>query len=304
MRTHTGERPYPCTLCPFSATQATALRAHMRTHTGERPFPCQVEGCSFAGKNPHHLKTHMVTHTGERAFSCVHPGCEYAATTAGALVIHQRTHSGERPHVCDAPLCDYQSAQAGNLAQHKLRMHSDKGVQRQKRKENAVMTFLAQHFTVEREVNIEFACGMEGTGRRERARARLDGVIEFPERNLRVIVEVDEEQHKYYSSSVACDNARMMRVCEAVLAGGNTANLLWVRYNPDAYTVAGVAAAARTHTRTQKSERLDALLQLVQTHTPTMPMQVIYLFYDQDSDGRPCILRDAEYDAAFAAHVL
>ncbi|XP_068240483.1 longitudinals lacking protein, isoforms H/M/V-like isoform X20 [Palaemon carinicauda] len=40
LRTHTGERPYACTYCPYQACQMSTLQAHLRTHTGEKPFQC------------------------------------------------------------------------------------------------------------------------------------------------------------------------------------------------------------------------------------------------------------------------
>ena len=40
-RTHTGERPFKCDVCPYAATVSSALKTHiMRTHTGEKPFAC------------------------------------------------------------------------------------------------------------------------------------------------------------------------------------------------------------------------------------------------------------------------
>ena len=36
--THTGERPFQCDVCDFSASQRAGLITHMRMHNGEKPF--------------------------------------------------------------------------------------------------------------------------------------------------------------------------------------------------------------------------------------------------------------------------
>lgn len=51
MRTHTGERPYQCTVCHKFFRQTGTLRVHMRIHEGVKPYPCVQCGRSFRHRN-------------------------------------------------------------------------------------------------------------------------------------------------------------------------------------------------------------------------------------------------------------
>jgi len=60
MRTHTGEKPYACSICSYRAAEKGSLTTHMRTHTGEKPYACSI--CSYRAARKSNLTTHMRTH--------------------------------------------------------------------------------------------------------------------------------------------------------------------------------------------------------------------------------------------------
>ncbi|KPP73408.1 zinc finger and BTB domain-containing protein 7C-like [Scleropages formosus] len=101
MRTHTGEKPYMCTICEVRFTRwidlilltiaewQDKLKIHMRKHTGERPYICLH--CNSKFVHNYDLKNHLRIHTGVRPYQCEH--CYKSFTRSDHLHRHIKRQS-------------------------------------------------------------------------------------------------------------------------------------------------------------------------------------------------------------------
>ncbi|XP_049513164.1 zinc finger protein 239-like [Dermacentor silvarum] len=112
VRTHSGERPFKCHLCPKVFTVGSALKRHVYSHTGERPHLCHL--CPEAFPESYHLTRHLRCHTGERPYHC--HLCPEAFTQASNLTRHLRCHTGKRPFSCVH--CGASFSQKSHLSSH------------------------------------------------------------------------------------------------------------------------------------------------------------------------------------------
>lgn len=87
MRTHTGDKPYPCPNCKKKFGKKEQLKIHERVHTGEKPFECSFCLKRFAQLAPY--KYHIKTHTGDRSHVCMI--CKKAFISLSNMKIHMRT---------------------------------------------------------------------------------------------------------------------------------------------------------------------------------------------------------------------
>lgn len=55
-------KKFRCPYCSFSAMHQCILKRHMRSHTGERPYPCEICGKKFTRRE--HMKRHTLVSAG------------------------------------------------------------------------------------------------------------------------------------------------------------------------------------------------------------------------------------------------
>ncbi|KAF9005950.1 hypothetical protein BDQ17DRAFT_1239677 [Cyathus striatus] len=116
IQSHTGHRPFQCSICQQNFSEAATLQQHMRRHTQEKPYVCDYPGCGKAFAITGALTIHKRTHNGHKPFKCSY--CDRAFAESSNLSKHLRTHTGARPYSCTEPGCGKAFARPDQLTRH------------------------------------------------------------------------------------------------------------------------------------------------------------------------------------------
>ena len=165
-----------------------------------------------------------------------------------------------------------------------------------KRKEEWMVKFLKDNnYAFDRELTIDYRnCKEIDTW------ARLDFVL-YKENHI-IICSVDEFQHHDYE--IECDVSRMSKVVCAIRCAGDTRPILWIRFNPDYFTVNGKKMKI---TEEQRKEILLHCLKNSSKMLQKKEVAIYYLFYDmleENEERIPEILLNCKYDSAWAELVV
>ncbi|PIO73684.1 zinc finger, C2H2 type [Teladorsagia circumcincta] len=88
LRSHTGEKPYQCKLCPYACAQSSKLTRHMRTHgqQGKETYRCYICQMPFSVHST--LEKHMrkcVVNSSQSAARDASPAADRPRPTPSAL---------------------------------------------------------------------------------------------------------------------------------------------------------------------------------------------------------------------------
>ena len=271
IRTHTGEKPYKCTECGQTFARKHHLDSHMRRHTGEKPFECTECDKAFAQSGK--IITHMRTHTGEKPYKCTE--CDKAFAQSGARTTHMRTHTGEKPFKCTE--CDKAFAHKCTLKSHIFIHHTREGQARKKIEEQRIFRALTKAgIDFKREHRIDFSCFKSDS---TTAWAQIDFLIILA--GVIIMLEVDEEQHRFYKGGISCDMKRMGHIMAGVRLGGNSMPVLFIRYNPHSFKI-----NYEKQKGLPKKEREQILIQFIKDYkSPGEGLDIAYMYYDYETDG-------------------
>ena len=234
----------------------------------------------------------------QQKLTCQWNGCTFTCAFQCQLKIHNNIHTGETPFHCDICDCKFLYPQA--MYWHVKSVHNDAYIARHKQQEARVCDALiasgwkewfhpeimppTYHF--KREKKIDFSCVDSND-----TWCRIDFVLGYD--SGYVFLEVDENQHKfgYYNDTLACDMKRMGKVMTSLtLETDKVPNIMWLRYNPNAYRIDGELQSI------SKKDREAWLTEYLIKLVLDTPLSIGYAFYDMVEDDLEVLYNEEYHD--------
>lgn len=326
---HSDNRAFVCPFdgCEYTAKRRDTLQTHMRRHTDERPYVCNADGCNksfrfrqslmqhtehhqptkpmlhchicstYKTNRPARLRQHVnEVHLDEKPHACEYEDCTFRSTRKAALRQHvNAVHEKTEMYTCSHETCDFATYWDFVLQKHLRVGHTDTGERVRNGQEFQFLRALKDHFDVQQ----PYAIRQEHLTHCRRKFIHVDAAIALPERDLLVLIECDEQQHKDTSIyDVRQELVRMQDATQGIRASGETAHVLWIRFNPDTYTVT-TTAGEQGRQNDALTTRIARVVEFIQEFVPVdndseQDMTVAYMYYDV-TDGVATVTQHEEY---------
>lgn len=119
LRSHTGEKPFTCSVCEKQFVSANSLSSHTNNCHGEQRGKVQCDICGRLVSSKMSLRQHLRTHSEEKPYQC--HVCGKSFKQCAQLSAHVKTHSDGMPYQCEA--CGHRYKSVTGLIRHREYHH-------------------------------------------------------------------------------------------------------------------------------------------------------------------------------------
>lgn len=119
IRSHSGEKPYKCSICNKSFTTKWNLKLHKWTHAARTMKPFKCEQCNGAFIRETDYTAHMNSHKSVKPYTCNYCGAQFIRKYNCQR--HVREHEKDKTYVCE--VCNKEFHRSYYLKDH-MRIHT------------------------------------------------------------------------------------------------------------------------------------------------------------------------------------